>query len=102
MKKIHINKGFKTSLQSHLYKTETNMVIEGKALVVLENKDGGLDYVEYQVGEGWCVPPNKKHRIIAEEDFTLIEVSTPHLDDVIRHEDDSNRPNGKIITEHHE
>ena len=40
------------------------------------------------------------HRIQAISDLTLYEVSTPHLDDVIRILDDKNRKNGKIKTEH--
>ena len=36
-------------------------------------------------------PPNRKHRTEAIEDCRLIEVSTPHLDDVVRLEDDYKR-----------
>jgi quercetin dioxygenase-like cupin family protein len=36
-------------------------------------------------------PPGRKHRTEAIEDCRLIEVSTPHLDDVVRLEDDYKR-----------
>ena len=38
--------------------------------------------------------------MIAEKDYTAIEVSTPELDDVIRWQDDSNRNHGRIEKEH--
>jgi hypothetical protein len=46
------------------------------------------------------VTPNIIHRIEALTDILLYEISTPHLDDVIRIQDDANRTNGKIISEH--
>jgi dTDP-glucose pyrophosphorylase len=42
----------------------------------------------------------KKHRVIAISDLILQEVSPPEVDDVIRIEDDANRPDGKIESEH--
>ena len=33
------------------------------------------------------IPPGKKHRMIALEDCDVFEVSTPHLEDVVRLED---------------
>ena len=43
----------------------------------------------------WVVPVRRKHRVIAKEDYTALEVSTPHLDDVVRFQDDTNRPDGQ-------
>ena len=40
------------------------------------------------------------HRIEAISDILLFEVSTPHLDDVIRLLDDNKRKDGKILKEH--
>ena len=41
------------------------------------------------IAEGACVPlpPGTVHRVTAIEDTTILEVSTPHLDDVVRLED---------------
>lgn len=99
-KVIHMNKGCRCSLQSHNYKYETNYIIEGKAEVLLEDENGILQSKTYGVGEGWSVPIGKKHRVIAVTDYTALEVSTPHLNDVIRYADDSNRISGKIDSEH--
>ena len=43
---------------------------------------------------------NNIHRIKANSQTTLFEVSTPHLDDVIRVSDDTNRVSGRIKSEH--
>lgn len=99
-KLIHMAQGNKCSLQSHAYKYETNYVIEGEAEVLLENEEGILESKIYTVGMGWSVPLNKKHRVIAKTSYTALEVSTTHLNDVIRYQDDSNRTSGKIEHEH--
>lgn len=99
-KLIHMIKGNKSSLQSHEYKYETNYVIEGEAEVLLENDNGELESQIFKVGSGWSVPIGKKHRVIAKTDYTALEVSTPHLNDVIRYQDDTNRTSGKINDEH--
>jgi len=99
-KLIFMKKGFQSSLQSHEFKYETNFVIEGTAEVLLENEEGNLISNVYNTGNGWSVPIGKKHRVIAKEDYKALEVSTPHLDDVIRYEDDSDRKDGKIENEH--
>ena len=54
----------------------------------------------YNAGEGWCVPLKRKHRVIAITDYTALECSTPHLNDVIRYNDEYDRPDGKIESEH--
>lgn len=97
---IHMKAGFKSSLQSHDYKYETNYIIEGEATVLLENEKGEIIEKTFHPGEGYSVPVGRKHRIIAKTDYTALEVSTPHLDDVIRYEDDAGRMSGKIEGEH--
>ena len=99
-KLIHMNAGNKSSLQSHDYKIEANYVIKGEAEVLLENDEGVMESKIYTVGTGWTVPLNRKHRVIAKESYTALEVSTPHLNDVVRYEDDTNRTSGKIESEH--
>jgi len=99
-KLIHMKKGNRCSLQSHDYKIEANYVIEGEAEVLLENDKGVMESKIYKAGSGWTVPLNRKHRVIARESYTALEVSTPHLNDVIRYEDDTNRKSGKIEHEH--
>ena len=99
-KVIHMNKGNKSSLQSHDHKIEANYVIEGEAEVLLENDKGVLESRIFKAGSGWTVPLNRKHRVISKTDYTALEVSTPHLNDVVRFEDDTNRESGKIDSEH--
>ena len=50
-------------------------------------KKGELENILMLEGEAHHIPTGKKHRMIAEEDCDVFEVSTPHLDDVIRLED---------------
>lgn len=99
-KLIYMKKGNRCSLQSHDYKIEANYVIEGEAEVLLENDKGEMESKIYTKGMGWTVPLNRKHRVIARESYTALEVSTPHLNDVVRYEDDTNRESGKIDSEH--
>ncbi len=101
-KRIYINAGTKTSFQYHNQKRETNYIILGKAEVWLENDKGIVEKLKMEEGDFFNVIPPKKHRIIAITDIILQEVSTPEVDDVIRIEDDSNRPDGRIETEHQE
>jgi len=100
VKRIYINKGYKSSLQSHKKKIETNIVLQGMTEVLLENEDGNMISYKIQSGEGWSVKPKQKHRVIATENLILLETSTSHLNDVIRYEDDTNRESGKIEKEH--
>jgi len=99
-KMIHMKAGFRSSLQLHEKKIEANRIITGKAEVLLEDESGNLQSRIYDAGDGWVVPVRKKHRVIAITDYVAIEVSTPHLDDVIRFQDDSNRESGRIEKEH--
>jgi len=110
LKKIRMNAGNQSSLQSHEKKLETNFVIQGAATVlagVIAPEDlnavidiSTLDKTVFNAGMGWTNKHRELHRVIAEKDYTAIEVSTPELDDVIRWQDDSNRNHGRIEKEH--
>lgn len=102
LKIITLNKGFRTSLQYHNQKHETNYVDRGLILCWLENVDGNIEKTEMGPGSVFNVVPGKIHRIEALEDSRLIEVSTPQVDDVIRLEDDFGRSHGRIASEHGE
>ena len=95
-----MKEGNQSSLQMHEMKIEANYVIDGTAEVLLEDENGELKSHIYSKGSGWVVPRKRKHRVIAKTDYTAMEVSTPHLDDVIRFEDDMKRKSGKIKEEH--
>ncbi len=99
-KRIYINAGYKTSYQYHQFKHETNYIISGTAEVWLENGEGVVEKKIMKAGDFFDVAPPKKHRVIAITDIILQEVSTPHVDDVIRINDEFNRTDGKIEAEH--
>lgn len=84
---IHIHKGHKLSLQYHREKEETIYLQSGKMSLVFECYDGTLGEIPLEKGQAFHIPPGKKHRMIAVEECEVFEVSTPHLDDVVRLED---------------
>src|SRR5579885_1424621 len=87
VKKIYMRKGERCSLQRHLYKTETISVVFGPMTVTINGVDE-----DYVAGESVTIPAKVPHRMTAKYcDCTYIECSTPHLDDVIRLEDDYGR-----------
>jgi len=90
-KVIFVKKGYRLSLQYHQEKDESMYLHQGKALMTIEGSDGQL--VESVAEPGYCVRirPLTKHRLQAIEDTTILEVSTPELEDVVRVEDDYGR-----------
>ena len=99
-KRIYINAGTRTSYQYHENKLETNYIIDGEAEVWIENDSGEIEIKKMKKDDFFTVIPPRKHRVIALTDIILQEVSTPEVDDVIRIEDDSDRGDGKIVSEH--
>ncbi len=95
LKKIIMKKGYKCSLQKHITKVETNYMLSGEAKVTIDNET-----VIFKAGDSWSIYPGQVHRVEALEDYVALEASSPHLDDIIRLEDDANRGDGKIEDEH--
>lgn len=91
LKDIYMNAGTRSSLQSHEMKLETIYVLSGKIELETINETGEVHLDIYQSNEAYTIPPGCKHRVKVLEDCRLVEISTPHLDDVIRHQDDYNR-----------
>lgn len=87
-KVLFVAAGHSLSLQFHNLKDESWFVQSGRAEIEL-GEPGGAFLNKEIVGSGACFryPPGTVHRITALEDTTVIEVSTPHLDDVVRLED---------------
>jgi mannose-6-phosphate isomerase len=91
-KLIFITAGHRLSLQRHLIKDESLLVLRGRLRLHLEDPDGVVRATEVGPGEHRHVPVGAIHRFEATtEDVELVEVSTPELDDVIRLEDDFGR-----------
>ena len=84
---LHVKKGQRLSLQYHRIKEETMFVAKGRMILVFESDAGMLEEITMEAGEAHHIPTGKKHRVIALEDTDIFEVSTPHLDDVVRIED---------------
>jgi mannose-6-phosphate isomerase len=87
-KVLFVRAGESLSLQFHREKDESWYVQSGRA--ELELGDAGQGILNKEViGEGACFRyrPGTVHRVTALEDTTILEVSTPHLDDVVRLED---------------
>ena len=84
---LHVNKGHQLSLQYHRIKEETIFLASGKMTFMFENEKGELEAIPMSAGEAHHIPTGKKHRMIAVEDCDIFEVSTPHLEDVVRLED---------------
>ena len=120
LKRILFKAGNRTSLQVHEYKFETNYVLFGsgklyKSKEILDiadflsngmseqdvkNYENSFDIIDLKPGVVFDVAPGFVHRVVALSDLEFIEASTPHLDDVIRLQDDQGRTHGKIDKEH--
>jgi len=85
---LHINAGGRLSLQYHELKDETIYVLDGTAIVQLDEKTHILSQ-----GESLRIQPGQIHRFCAPKEtyVKLVEVSTPEIDDVVRVEDDYGR-----------
>ena len=91
-KVMHVNSGHRMSLQYHEKKEETIYVMAGKLRIW--NSDDDDNYVDLECGSIYHVPPGKVHRFGSETEkygTMLMEVSTNHLEDVIRLADDYKR-----------
>ena len=87
-KLLFVRAGESLSLQYHEVKDESWLVREGRARLELGEVDGErLETVEISTGDALHYPPKTLHRVTALEDTLILEVSTPHLDDVVRVED---------------
>jgi quercetin dioxygenase-like cupin family protein len=90
-KLLVIETGKRLSFQYHDVKDEWIHVLEGRLLLTLEDDAGTIAERELRAGDGAWVPTGRKHRYTAIERATLIEVSTPELNDVVRLSDDFGR-----------
>lgn len=90
-KLIVIDAGRRLSLQKHLEKDESILVLSGRLRLHLEADDGTIEAIEMGPGDHRRVAVGRIHRFEAIDQTELVEVSTPQLDDVIRLEDDYGR-----------
>jgi len=84
---LHVNAGEALSVQYHETKDETIYLLSGTMLFQAgPSADGLVDY-HMEVGQLFHVTTGTVHRMIAQSDVDLLEVSTPQLEDVVRLED---------------
>ena len=120
LKEILFKSKFKSSIQFHEFKEETNYVQKGSGILyyypepvnIEEWKSGqysnqeisdilnNLKKEELTPGKVFHVKPCMIHRIEAVTDLILLETSTIELDDVVRINDEWGRQDGKIKKEH--
>jgi mannose-6-phosphate isomerase len=86
-KLLFVRAGESLSLQYHEVKDESWLVQEGRARLELGEVGGALEPIEIVPGDAFRFRPGTVHRVTALEDTLVIEVSTAHLDDVVRLED---------------
>jgi mannose-6-phosphate isomerase len=91
-KVLFVRAGQALSLQYHEQKDESWLVQHGRASLELGLVGGELERLEITAGDAFRYRPGTVHRISAIEDTTILEVSTPHLDDVVRLDDRYGRP----------
>lgn len=91
VKRIIVKPGKRLSLQSHKNRSENWVIIQGNALVTLDEKDIPLSPNQFVF-----IPAGAKHRIANQgnDNVVFVEIQTGTYlgeDDIIRYEDDFNR-----------
>jgi mannose-6-phosphate isomerase-like protein (cupin superfamily) len=87
-KVLFIKAGESLSLQFHRVKDESWLVQSGRAKLELGSVgDAVLKEEVIAAGASFRFRPGTVHRVSALEDTTILEVSTAHLNDVVRLED---------------
>ena len=83
---LHINAGEALSVQYHTVKDETVYLLAGDLIYRVWDGDCPKN-VELKIGEAFRITPGTIHQMEAVTDCDVLEVSTPHLDDVVRVQD---------------
>jgi len=83
---LHIKAGEALSVQYHTVKDETVYLMSGQLKYRIWEGDKPVD-VKLEIGDAFRVTPGTVHQMEADTDCDILEVSTPHLDDVVRLKD---------------
>ena len=81
---LHVKAGHRLSVQYQERKDETSYVLTGRLTLRKGPSADALVATEVTAGSQWRNLPGEVHTIEALEDADVLEVSTPHLDDVVR------------------
>jgi len=91
-KVIEISEGHRLSLQEHLEKDETIYVLDGRLALTVGSTPETVQTRDMESGDAFRVRAGTVHRFAAPYgDVRVLEVSTPHPDDVVRFSDDYGR-----------
>lgn len=91
IKRIEVNKGARLSYQFHRGRSETWLIIQGKAKVTINGEEK-----YYKEGESIDIPVKSKHRVENDSKIKLVFIEIQHgqyfdENDIVRLEDDYNR-----------
>jgi mannose-1-phosphate guanylyltransferase len=85
-KVLEVAAGQRLSLQKHEIKAETLYLLSGHVRLTYGDRQ-----FDWRPGAAVDIPTGTVHRMEAVTDSVVLEVSTPHLDDVVRLSDDYGR-----------
>jgi mannose-6-phosphate isomerase-like protein (cupin superfamily) len=88
---LEVKKGHRYSLQYHEKKQETQYILEGKVKFTYGKDLKHLKTIKMKEGDKIDILPGEIHRLEALENSKIIEVSTPHLMDIVKLSDDYGR-----------
>jgi mannose-6-phosphate isomerase len=80
---LHIKAGEALSVQYHNVKDETVYLMSGQLIYRIWENDQPKS-VDLRIGQAFRITPGTVHQMEAVTDCDVLEVSTPHLDDVVR------------------
>jgi mannose-6-phosphate isomerase len=79
VKRITMNAGHRCSLQKHIEKKETFVLLKGVMQLTHNDVERAL-----QDGDSFTIEPGEVHRMAAVTNIVYLECSTSQLDDVVR------------------
>ena len=95
-KLLFVKTGGSLSLQFHREKDESWLIHSGRAKIEMGRPGDKTPNVEVvKPGAAFHMRPGTIHRVTAIEDTTILEVSTPQIEDVVRLEDSYGRVDDK-------
>jgi mannose-6-phosphate isomerase len=80
---LHIKAGEALSVQYHNIKDETVYLLSGRLIYRIWENDQPRE-IDLKIGQAFRITPLTVHQMEAVTDCDVLEVSTPHLDDVVR------------------
>ena len=81
---LHIKAGQALSVQYHNIKDETVYLLSGNLIYRVWDGDTLPRNIDLKIGDAYRITPGTVHQMEAVTDCQILEVSTPHLDDVVR------------------